>query len=54
MVPLEPAKQKPHMEDGQIDIGKRCAAAFSTPIVSYPWPDSEALNEELKAETPRR
>lgn len=50
MVPLEPAKQKSHTEDGQIDIGKRCAAAFSTPIVSYPWPDSEAVNEELKAE----
>jgi hypothetical protein len=50
MVPFEPAEQKSHIEDGQIDIGKRCAAAFSTPIVSYPWPDSEAVNEELKAE----
>ena len=27
------------------------AMAFATPLISYPWPDSEQLNQELKAES---
>lgn len=34
--------------DSGLDISKHCASAFATPIVTYPWPDSDQLNEELK------
>jgi len=30
------------------DIGSRFAVAFGTPILAYPWPDSDALNVELR------
>ena len=29
------------------DIGKAMSALFGTPIISYQWPDSEELNQEL-------
>jgi uncharacterized protein (TIGR02466 family) len=30
-----------------LDISNHVASAFATPIVSYPWPESDAINERL-------
>jgi uncharacterized protein (TIGR02466 family) len=32
-----------------IDLRNRSTMAFGTPIIAYPWPDSDALNAALKA-----
>ena len=39
-----------------VPLGETVRSAFATPVVSYPWPDSERLNAELAAyiETSRR
>lgn len=33
----------------RIDIGAHLLMAYPTPILVYPWPDSDALNAELRA-----
>lgn len=36
-------------EDFSAGFRDHTLMAFATPVVSYPWPDSEQLNQELKA-----
>jgi uncharacterized protein (TIGR02466 family) len=49
MKPAEPSASASEVNDAQLDIGKHLAGAFPTPIVSYPWADSESINEDLIA-----
>ena len=36
-------------KEPDLAIKKHWVNAFPTPIVTYPWPDSEALNADLRA-----
>lgn len=36
-------------EDISAEFRKQTAMTFATPLVTHPWPDSEQLNQELKA-----
>lgn len=37
----------PAKTSGELSLEKNLMMAFATPIVSYPWPDSDDLNREL-------
>jgi uncharacterized protein (TIGR02466 family) len=42
-------EEAPAKSGGELSLDKHLMMAFATPVVSYPWPDSEALNRELAA-----
>jgi uncharacterized protein (TIGR02466 family) len=38
----------PSRSSEAIDLQNRCAMAFGTPVIAYPWPDSDTLNSALR------